>query len=110
MKSRASLLLVEQLVMTLVFALAAAVCLSCFVKADAISRDSRQKAQAAVLARNAAEQIKAGQQPEEIQGDYRVETEKLEGEIPGLGKVRIVVYLEGQPLFSLTAACQEELP
>ena len=41
MKSKASLLLMEQLVMVLVFALAAALCLQVFLRADQISTEIR---------------------------------------------------------------------
>ena len=40
MKNRTSLVLMEQLVMVLVFALAAAVCLTVFAEADRISRET----------------------------------------------------------------------
>ncbi len=37
MKSKAPLVLMEQIIMLLVFALAAAICLQAFIKADALS-------------------------------------------------------------------------
>ena len=58
MKSKTTLALIEQLIMVLVFALAAALCLRLFVAADARS-DRRAEIDHAVLAaQNAAEQLK----------------------------------------------------
>lgn len=56
-RSKTSLLLMEQLVTLLIFALAAAVCLQVFVKADALSRDMEARDKAAVICQNAAETI-----------------------------------------------------
>ena len=47
MKSKAPLALMEQIVMLLVFALAAALCLQAFVKSDQISRESQARSNAA---------------------------------------------------------------
>lgn len=58
MKSKAPLMLMEQIVMLLVFALAAALCLQAFVKADEISRQAEARDHAVVLCQNVAEQIK----------------------------------------------------
>lgn len=59
MRSKASLALAELLIMLLVFALAAALCLQAFAEADRISRETQLRTQAAWLARNAAETLKA---------------------------------------------------
>lgn len=58
MRSKAPLMLMEQMVMLLVFALAAALCLQAFVKADAISRESEARDHAVLLCQSVAEQIK----------------------------------------------------
>lgn len=58
MKDRASLVLMEQLIMLLVFTLAAALCLRTFAQADSLSRETGHRDQAAFLAQNAAEQLK----------------------------------------------------
>ena len=55
MRSKAPLSLMEQMIMLLVFALAAALCLQAFVKSDAVSRRDEARAQAAVRAQTAAE-------------------------------------------------------
>lgn len=58
MKSKAPLVLMEQMVMLLVFALAAALCLQAFVKSDEISLKSQAKSNAAIEAQNVAELLR----------------------------------------------------
>lgn len=58
MKSKAPLALIEQTVMVLAFALAAALCIQAFVKADRISARSEERSCAALAAQDAAELIK----------------------------------------------------
>ena len=58
MKSKAPLALMEQIVMLLVFALAAALCLQAFVKSDQISLRSQTRSNAALAAQNTAEMIR----------------------------------------------------
>lgn len=58
MRSKAPLILMEQMVMLLVFALAAALCLQAFVKSDALSGRSEARDKAAVLCQNAAETVR----------------------------------------------------
>lgn len=58
MRSKAPLILMEQMIMLLVFALAAALCLQAFVKSDAISSRSEARDRAAVEAQNAAEAVR----------------------------------------------------
>lgn len=58
MKSRSSLAMMEQLVMLLVFALAAALCLQAFVASDKLSRESETRDRAMVLCQSAAEAIR----------------------------------------------------
>ena len=69
MKHRASLTLMELLVMVLVFALAAAVCLRCFAAAAVTARETDLQTRAALLAQNGAEILKASagdlEKPEE---------------------------------------------
>ena len=60
MRSRAPLALMEQLVMILVFALAAALCLQVFVFADRISARNEETDRAVLVCQNAAETLKAG--------------------------------------------------
>ncbi len=58
MKGKGSLALMEQLVMLLVFALAAALCLQAFVKSDQMSKDSEAADHAMVLCQSVAETVK----------------------------------------------------
>lgn len=58
MKSKAPLALMEQMVMLLVFAFAAALCMQAFVKSDEISLKSSAKSNAALAAQNTAEAIR----------------------------------------------------
>lgn len=123
MKNKASLVLMEQLIMTLVFALAAAICLQIFVKADSISRETARLEQAQVLAQNGAEAIKAaggdldraavllaGSVQDDTltleQEDLVLTLSKLPGQ-SGLGKAQVAVCYEDTPLMELTAGWQE---
>lgn len=58
MRSKAPLALMEQMVMLLVFALAAALCIQAFVKSDALSLESQDKSRALLAAQNTAEMIR----------------------------------------------------
>lgn len=58
MKSKAPLVLMEQLVMVLVFALSAAVCLQVFALSGGLSRTCEARDRAVVIAQNAAETLK----------------------------------------------------
>ena len=58
MRSKAPLAMMEQMVMLLVFALAAALCLQAFVKSDQLSKRSEARDQAAVLCQNVAEALR----------------------------------------------------
>ena len=66
MKSKAPLLLMEQMVMLLVFALAAARCLQAFVKSDSLSDRSERRDRAITAAQTAAETVRhcRGHMPE----------------------------------------------
>lgn len=57
MRSKAPLVLMEQMVMLLVFALAAALCLQAFVSSDQMSKRSEARDRAVVLCQNVAEAI-----------------------------------------------------
>ena len=77
MNSKSTLVLMEQLVMILVFALAAALCLKAFVWADRASRDNELRTQAVFLAQNAAETVKA------CRGDFDTAAGLLDGQFLG---------------------------
>ena len=71
MRSKAPLALMEQMVMLLVFALAAALCLQAFVQSDAISQRSEARDRAVELAQSVAEVVKS------CHGDLAAAAEKL---------------------------------
>lgn len=60
MRSKTPLAMMEQLVMVLVFALAAALCLQVFVFSDQTSRFNEARDHAVLEAQNAAEALKSG--------------------------------------------------
>ena len=57
MRQRPPLILMEQMIMLLVFALAAALCLQAFVKSDGISKRSEARDRAVILCQNVAETL-----------------------------------------------------
>ena len=112
MKNKTSLVLMELTVMVLIFALAAAGCLRCFAWAKLSSREITLRDQAAVLAANAAELLKSGEDPEaalEVPDGLLLTVTTLSPEIPGLAEAQIdVLSEEGTKLLTLTAAWQED--
>lgn len=82
MRSKTPLVLMEQLIMVLVFALAAAICLQVFVYAEQVSQRNEALAEAALLAQSTAEELK------ESSGAVLLEWEEGEG----------CVYTEGNGL------------
>ena len=113
MKNKASLLLMEQLVMVLVFALAAALCLTAFVKADQISRETARRDEAVLLAQNAAQVLKATSGDLEqamatgADSGYRLEIDWMDTAVSLLGKAEIRVWQEDELVFSLQVGWQE---
>ena len=112
MKSKASLFLMEKLVMVLVFALAAALCLQVFLRADQISRETARRDEAVILAQNGAELLKAGVAPETVEKElssaaFVVQVREEKSQIPGLLQAEIAVFFEQEELFSLTVGHQE---
>lgn len=142
-RSKAPLAMMEQMVMLLVFALAAALCLQAFVKSDSMSKRGEARDRAVVLAQNAAEtlryfggdmgnaQVKTAEKlgyqsgqgllwqefdenwnPIEA-GVYRLESEGVPTDIPGLRKARVRVVSgfnvgqELEVLFEIEVAWQE---
>ena len=73
MKSKAPLALMEQLVMVLVFALAAALCLQVFVLSDQMSRRNEAQDRAVSVVQCAAETVKG------VRGDFAETAEQLGG-------------------------------
>ena len=125
MKNKAPLPLMEQLIMILVFALTAALCLQGFSLADRISRRQQARQEAVILAQNTAELLKythgdydsiAAQQNGEwdeqcltifYDGDKQLHIIPQETTSPFLGSAQIrVTHLE-DILFELTVSWQE---
>ena len=135
MRSRAPLALMEQTVMVLVFALAAALCLRAFVLADGISRQVEATDRAVLWAESAADTLKARngdlvQAAAELGGNldgqrwiipldetwqetageptYTLTVQPVESNQPLLGKAQIdVAEKNGDSLFSLEVCWQE---
>lgn len=127
MRSKTPLALMEQLVMVLVFALAAALCLRCFVLSNQLSERNALRDEAVLAAQSAAETVKS------CGGDYERTAELLNGVWndgivavhtveeyslfitpeesgdPLLGNARIEVFSnkDDRMLFELTVAWQE---
>jgi len=139
MKSKAPLALVEQMIMVLVFALAAALCLRAFALSDRISKEGEAQDGAVLLAQNAAEVCKAGGGDwaymefvlggESLQNGwmalydeeqvivaaepdavYEVVVLNEASPVSGLGRASVSVYdTGGELLFRIPAAWQEEV-
>ena len=136
MKSKAPLLLMEQMIMLLVFALAAALCLQSFTYSDRLSRRGEARDTAATLSQTAAETVRhQGGTPEEalsaaaaaLGGTFDGEALKAgydrEGnpggeeflltvrpvstDVPGLAKVSVQVEWGREILFEIDTAWQE---
>ena len=135
MKSRAPLALMEQAVMVLVFALAAALCLRAFVLADGISRRVEATDRAVLWAESAADTLKArngdlAQAAAELGGNldgqrwiipldetwqetagesaYTLTAQPIQSGQPLLGRTQIdVAEKNGERLFSLEVCWQE---
>ncbi len=131
-RSGASLVLIEQVIMLLVFALAAALCLKAFVWADTESAAVAERDKAMLRAQNAAEVIKnegdvaaAGflggkaegerwiisydgeWQPAEGVGVYTLTAEPKEDELQYMSAACVEIYKGEKLLASLDVAWQE---
>ena len=111
MRGKGTLSLLEQSVMLLVFAAAAALCLKGFLAAQLAARESAQMDEAVLQARNVAEQLKYtggewdGQQ---LSDDCRVTVSYEQSGVNGLGRAEVLVTNEaGETLFLLPVAWQE---
>ena len=58
MSNKSTLSLIEQVIMILVFSVAAAICLKVFVYSDSLSKNSEMTAEAYRIAQSAAEEVK----------------------------------------------------
>ena len=99
MRNKSPLALMEQLLMVLVFALAAALCLQGFVLANRISTRMENRNQAVTIAQNAAEIVKY------YTGDYTQAAQQLNGTWDG--HILHADYLPGN---RIGAASQPVIP
>ena len=119
MRDKATLTLMELLIMVLVFSLAAALCLKAFVWSTQKTRENRIIAGAAVAAQTAAEEMKAARHAEAgsraydenwqpaQDGCYVLKTEPFHAEL--LGGAEITVEdRTGSELFRLMVRWQED--
>ena len=115
MRSKAPLAMMEQMVMLLVFALAAALCLQAFVKSDQLSKGMEARDQAVTLCQNAAEIIHATKgdlaqaaEQTDVPG-YTLGTRRIDSGVSGLGKAEVWVQEDesGAELFRIEVAWQE---
>ena len=101
MRSKTPLALMEQVIMVLVFALAAALCLRAFVLSDRISRDCEERDRAVPAVQTVAEILK------NCRGDF-AETERLAE--AALDNADIVVYDSDDRESAEDALCIAILP
>ena len=131
MRSKAPLAMMEQMVMLLVFALAAALCLQAFTKSDALSARSEARDRAVTLIQSSVETVRlCGGGTERLgyrygddilwmdydaewepcsNGIYHLSVRAVPSGVPGLNQVRAAVEADGEVLFELDAAWQGEV-
>lgn len=108
MKNKAPLSLIEEMIMTLVLALAAAICLMVFAFSDNVSNESKERDEAVFKVQNAAECLISGN-GDLIEQDVNIEYEDTGS--PYLIRARISApYGKDGKEFSVTASWQEEKP
>ena len=128
MKNKATLSLIEQIIMILVFALSAAISLKIFAYSDSLSREKTDRDRAVLWAQNAAEALTAGQgdfdAAAELIGakitepgfekelDYEgsslvLRAEEKENANPLLGEAEVTVFSGEKEIYSLRVCWQE---
>lgn len=116
MRNKAFLPLFELIIMIGIFAAAAAICLSVFVKADAISQKAENLDRAVEAAENAAEIIKYTRGDLDALSDtvsayeegYNLKIVAVNRGEGYLGLTDITVYSGNEPIFELTVGWQKE--
>ena len=114
MKNKAPLPFMEQILMLLVFAITAALCLQGFAAANKISLQKARLGEAVLLAQNAAEILKATSGDYEALADipladnaFFLSVTPQNATTPYLGTANIQIYYETEFLFQITVAWQE---
>ena len=122
MKNKTPLIIMEQTVMILVFAFAAAVCMQIFVCSDKLTRHNQQRDNAIIMAQNTAEMLKSSDKKiehpiyydenwhpiaEMQNADYQLAVIYTESDNPKLWTAEIKVYgSDNELLFELPVAGQ----
>ena len=110
MKSKAPLALIELVIMVLIFALAAALCLQAFVWSHQQSETMALRDEAVLAVQNGAELIKSSKGDAEVvkevnAGDFNgfsLRAEELDVNTPGLGTAAVTATAkDGSEIFSL---------
>ena len=130
MKSKTPLVLVEQIIMILVFAVSAAICLKSFVYSETLSKTVQKQDNAILCASNVAEVIKNsdgkfdaaeavfGGKTENgtlevsfsgYENAVDVKAVKTESGIAGLGKAEVRAFVAGEELAFLEVCWQEDI-
>ena len=124
MKHKSSLVLMEQLIMVLAFALTAVMCIGMFMKSNQTSRDTQFRDGAVLVAQNGAEVVKncAGDLEEAARilegtmkdGAVWVESEgylmvitPVDSQAVGLGQAEICVSMDGILIYTLRTGWQK---
>lgn len=127
MKNKTFLPMIEQMIMILIFALAAAFCLQGFAAAGRISKRQAVLTEAVVTVQNTAEILKSSHGDFELAAEmqsgvltaeglqisadeYTVTVCKAEEELDLLSSAQIEVVYETDILYELTVSWQEVLP
>ena len=115
MKSKSTLSLIEQTIMVLVFALAAAICLKVFFYSDSLSKEVSAKDNAYLMAQNTAETVKNSYGKILSDDTYTIDqdgltlvAEKTESESEYLGTCMIRVYDEDENTLLEMPVCWQE--
>lgn len=127
MKNKTFLPLIEQMIMILIFALAAAFCLQGFASADRLSKRQAVLTEAVVTVQNTAEILKSSHGDYDLAAelltgtvtdtglqiqteDYTLTATATEEQLDSLASAKIKVLYKTETLYELTVSWQEVLP
>ena len=127
MKNKTFLPLIEQMIMILIFALAAAFCLQGFASADRLSKRQAVLTEAVVTVQNTAEILKSSHGDYDLAAelltgtvtdtglqiqteDYTLTATTAEEQLDSLASAKIKVLYKTETLYELTVSWQEVLP
>lgn len=127
MKNKTFLPLIEQMIMILIFALAAAFCLQGFASADRLSKRQAVLTEAVVTVQNTAEILKSSHGDYDLAAelltgtvtdtglqiqteDYTLTATAAEEQLDSLASAKIKVLYKTETLYELSVSWQEVLP